>query len=129
MGEISEAAVIFRSLEKGYAVSKPIGENQKYDLLLDMDNKIQRVQVKTARMNGGALTATATSTIRQAGGKYKRIKYKISDIDLFAVYSPDLKKIYMIPATNSYGSNIVLRTEAPKNNQIAKVKWAKDFEF
>lgn len=31
----------------GYIVSVPLSDNQKYDLLVDMDNEIKRVQVKT----------------------------------------------------------------------------------
>jgi hypothetical protein len=54
-GEISEGHVIAYLLKRGYAVSIPFGNNQRYDLILDDGDRLWRVQVKTARMRAGCL--------------------------------------------------------------------------
>lgn len=43
-GEIAEANVIAILLEKGYAISKPLGDNQPYDLVLDKDGLLLKIQ-------------------------------------------------------------------------------------
>ena len=127
-GEISEAAVVLRFLETGKFVSKPVGENQKYDLLIDDGKKISRIQVKTAKVREGYLDASSSSTTLK-DGKYTRTIYNDLDIDFFAVYSPELKKVYLVPVdTNGCRTTIRLRLEMPKNGQIQSIKWAKDFE-
>ena len=40
-------------IEAGYAVSKPFGENQRYDLVIDDGETLARVQVKTGRLRNG----------------------------------------------------------------------------
>lgn len=46
-GDIGVAAAILEFQRKGYAVSIPIGEGLKYDLIVDDGERLQKVQVKT----------------------------------------------------------------------------------
>ena len=52
-----------------------------------------------------------------------------NDVDYFAVYSPDLRKIYLIPIAHVGNSENCLRLVATKNNQEMHVKWAADYEL
>jgi hypothetical protein len=47
-GTATEAVVTGRLLHHGFGVSKPAFGNERYDLILDDDGTLQRVQVKTA---------------------------------------------------------------------------------
>ena len=48
-GNIGLAKALYELQILGYRISIPITENQKYDLICDMDNKLYRVQVKTTK--------------------------------------------------------------------------------
>ena len=47
-GDIGEARAIYEYVKLGYIVSKPINDKAKYDLIIDKDGVLQRVQVKTS---------------------------------------------------------------------------------
>ena len=125
-GEKAEGSVLSRLLARGLTVLKPMGDNQRYDLVLESKGKFYRIQVKKARLHNGVLIADAESSTahRTNGGKQS---YK-GQVEYFAYYYPPLDKIYIIPV-NSLNGSIALRLTPPKNKQIRGVKYAKDFEL
>src|SRR3982074_2145677 len=62
VGDISELRVACALAESGYSVSKPLGENQRYDLIADDGERLQRVQVKTGRIRNGVVVFHCCST-------------------------------------------------------------------
>ena len=52
-----------------------------------------------------------------------------NDVDYFAVHSPDLRKIYLIPIAHVGNTENTLRLVPTKNNQESHVKWAVDYEL
>ncbi|HEY4433318.1 MAG TPA: group I intron-associated PD-(D/E)XK endonuclease, partial [Candidatus Cybelea sp.] len=55
VGDLSEAVVLAELIQAGYKVSLPFGEGQRYDLILDNEGVLSRVQVKTGRLRNGAI--------------------------------------------------------------------------
>lgn len=55
VGDLSELIVALELARAGYSVSMPLGENQRYDLIIDDGDKLSRVQVKTGRLRRGAI--------------------------------------------------------------------------
>lgn len=47
-GELAEARFLAKALDLGFVVSKPFGDNARYDFILDWEGVISRVQVKSA---------------------------------------------------------------------------------
>src|SRR5229473_2644700 len=47
-GELAELEFILKATKKGFPVSKPYGENQRYDVIVDGGIRTWRVQVKTS---------------------------------------------------------------------------------
>ena len=47
-GDVGEARAIYEYVKMGYVVSKPINDKAKYDLIIDTDDGLKRVQVKTS---------------------------------------------------------------------------------
>ena len=128
VGEISEGVVAAHLLRLGYSVSIPFGNNQKYDLVLDMDNKLYRVQVKTGRLVKGVVrfATVARNTING-----KRSSYH-GRADLIMVYCPATSKIYMVPVTEeTNASEMALRVAPPagRSAPLSTIRWAKDYEF
>lgn len=52
-----------------------------------------------------------------------------NDVDYFAVYSPDLRKIYLVPIAHVGNTESCLRLVPAKNNQEKHVKYAADYEL
>ena len=128
VGERSEMAIAAHFVELGYYVASPIGENHRYDLIIeDADENLHRVQCKTGRILNGSVRFNAVSSYahHRKGGKRN---YR-GQIDYFAVYVPKIRKFYLIPVDIVGIIEGVLRLEPTKNNQEKYVRWAKDYEF
>ncbi len=101
----------------GYCVSKPYGEACRYDLLIDDEEKIWRVQVKTGRLRQGAIVfKTYSSRFHRKGGHCR--PYTAKDIDFFGVYCPDLRSGYLVPIEDVRPTSGSLRFYPAKNGSI-----------
>lgn len=126
-GEEAVQRVILRAIQKDIAVSKPILEGSRYDLILDL-GQLKRTQVKYAgRAKNGAISVpTASTTCR---GKKGRV-YAKHEVDLIVAYSPVTGKIYKLPAHLWRGKKAIhLRYAPAKNNQKTGCIQAQDWEF
>lgn len=129
-GERSERRVIAALLAAGYEVLvAPYGENRRYDLVLDLGDRFVRVQTKTARLvpGGGALVA-ATASFAGLGRSRRRIDYR-GQVDVFALYSPDLDRVYLVPVADCPGAEVRLRLVRARNGQQTRVRLASDYEL
>lgn len=122
-GNIGQAAVTLQALKRGYITSVP-NEGAPYDLVIDRKGVLSRVQVKYVTPYKGAVTvkfdATSSKTCTQ--------KYTQADIDAIVAYNAETEETYWIPSSLSTQDTISLRVEAPKNNQMTGIVWAKDFK-
>jgi hypothetical protein len=91
-GEWAEARFLARAVELRFRVAKPWGESAPYDLMVEQDGLIYRVQVKS-------------SMRRPHGGSYpchmpqgKRLAHVVEEIDYVAAYLIPLDLWYIIPA-------------------------------
>lgn len=126
VGELSEAAVLKRVLQLGYSASIPFGNNQRYDLILDAEHKLFKVQIKTAHFYKGCLIF---STCSRNGFTLQRKSYE-GEIDLFLAYASHTDKVYKIPVESASKTSISLRiSQLKRTAPLSTVRWAKDFEF
>lgn len=121
-GDISTARILARFLELGYSVLLPWG-SARYDLALDMGDKLIRVQCKTGRLRKGCVMFNTASNLY--GGR--RIGYT-GDADLFAVYCPDTELVYTVPVAGAATGFMQLRVEVAANPH-PWIRWAKDHEL
>ena len=129
-GELSEAKLLIAFLSCGKSVSKPFGDNQKYDLIID-DGSLKRIQVKTGKLTNGVITANTCRSVGiwKAGKERTREKYTNEQIDAFGIYCPENDKCYIVPLEAISTNEISLRIDPPKNNQLEGIRWAKDYEI
>lgn len=128
-GLVSEAQALTRCLQLGIVVSVPFGNIARYDLLAEFElNVFSRLQVKTGRYDAelGIITTKLYSTDATSRIHFK---YNKSEIDYFIVYCPELDKLYKLPVEEFSTNTLSLRVKETINNQKARVKWAKDYEF
>lgn len=127
VGDRSEAIVLAALVNKGYLVSIPFGENQRYDLLADDGNRILRVQVKTGRLRRDVIAYSCSSSHTHRGGTHARPYF--GQADIIAVYCPQNGKVYLVPEEEFVASRAHLRLTAPVNNQRRGIRWASRFEL
>ena len=121
--DIAESAVITELLKRGFNVLKPIGDRLSYDLAVDVNKKLLRIQVKSAWFYKGAykVDARMTKTNRR---RMIRKYYNENDFDFAIIYIQDLNIFYIMPQSifSSYKSEISLvetakRQRRPKSSE------------
>ena len=127
VGHRSEAAILAELVKRGYRILLPFGVNQRYDLVLDCDGRLLKVQVKTGRLRDGVIRFSAVSTQSNTNGTRRR--HYTGEVDLFIVYCPDNKRVYVIPAREVPRSGMYLRVDPPRNKQTKCVRWARQYEL
>ncbi len=136
LGEYSEIVIAERLLRAGYGVLAPLGDSLRYDLVIeDADGKLWKVQCKTAWLEKGnnseKLRFSASSNhYHYRGGRYNHARrgYR-GQVDYFAVYSPDLDKVYFIPIEQVGATEMTLRLIMPKGRNQHGIKMAEDYEL
>jgi hypothetical protein len=84
-GEITESIVLARLVQWGYECLLPWGHDHRYDIAIDDNGKLVRIQCKTARYieKWGCLEFNTAITYARVGGKphiRKGIKVKLTTL-------------------------------------------------
>jgi len=119
-GDIGVAYAIMHYTRLGYSVSIPISEATKYDLLIDTDNMIHRVQVKTtgsrSRFAEGYIATLCTTGGNKSGiGKKSFIDSQY--VDLVFIYAID-GSLWEFPSAYCHGKTTIALTEYNSNYKI-----------
>lgn len=129
VGERSEAMILAALLRSGYNPLLPaFTDNKRYDFVLDMeDGRFLRVQAKTGRLKrDGAVVAFPTASCQTHRG-HGRQDYR-GQADYFAVYCPELDRIYWVPVDDTASTECWLRLRDTENGQSARIRQASDYE-
>lgn len=127
-GNIIEQRCILKWLEFGFIVSKPIFDNARYDIIVEKNNKLFKIQIKASTWIDETHTAFAFNGYSQhnTGKGNKRMKYTSEEIDYFMTEKEG--NFYLYPAQKAGFAQKILRLEATKANN-PQINWAKDFIF
>lgn len=126
VGDISEAKLKARFIERGYVVLEAVNNGLRYDFVIEQNGRFQRVQAKTARLiDDEYILFSASSKDSSTNGD---VDYR-GDIDLFAVYCPHNDTCYLLDVNTTPLNNCTLRVVPTKNNQRKGIRWAADYEF
>jgi hypothetical protein len=126
IGDISEAMVRARFIEKGYVVLVPQNSALRYDIVVEKDGVFQRVQIKTGRLIKDDVINFHTSSVDST----RKIEvYYQGEIELFAVYCPYNQKVYAMKIQDAPLGTCSMRLKPAKNNQLNGIRWAADYEF
>lgn len=130
VGESSEAAIIARLIQLGYEVLTPYGGGQRYDLVIeDSEERLWRIQCKTARINRDNTVLTFQTSIRNVTGKNRQARNYLGQCDFFAVYCEQLHKVYLVPVNDAGTVSVNLRLAPTQNSQQKNIRWATDYEL
>lgn len=128
--DIAESAVTTELLKRGFRVLQPIGDRLAYDLAVDLQGKLLRLQVKSAWFDSNAkcyvVDARRTKTNRR---RMLRQRYGAGDFDFAIVYLAGLGVFYVMPVSvfSSYGSTITFietdKRQRKPNSSSYRERW------
>jgi hypothetical protein len=133
-GEISELAFALAAARQGFGISRPYGDSERYDIILDSSHispvipnraegavrnllyssirpRLIRVQVKSSTQLQYGLYRV--NTHRRINGR--AVPYKLSEIDFFAAYVIPEDSWFILPLTHILGATAV--TLSPKRRR------------
>ena len=97
-GDLAELKVAADLADRGYRILFPYGEDNDFDLAVEANGSLLRVQVKYTQSNGEVVCVKCTSH-SLTNGKVRRTKrYTADTIDVLAVYDRTSDCIYYVPA-------------------------------
>jgi len=103
-GELAELAFFYIAFKYGFIVSKPYGDSQRYDFLLDSGKTIYRVQVKcsTALLNG----QYHINAHRRVNGR--AVPYTLDEVDFIVAYIVPEDSWFILPLSHVLGITSLL---------------------
>lgn len=124
LGQLAEMMVMTEAVRRHYRVLLPYGEDAPYDLVLERDGLLARVQVKYVRSDGRVIQVRCRST-----NNWATHKYSSQEIDAIATYDHTTDAIYLVRSHEfADGMSVLhLRLAPSRNNQVSGVRWASDF--
>ena len=123
-GNAAEAAVMSALVGRGYRVLVPFGDGHPYDLAVDADGVLVRVQCKSGWRRGGCVIFNSRSTDHGAGPRPYTGR-----ADVFGVYYRETETVYAVPVTDVAAHEGRLRIEPALNNQTRGTRLAADYEL
>jgi hypothetical protein len=127
-GNKAEAIVLSEFVKREFAVLIPFGDNEKYDLVVEINGCFKSVQVKKGACRNGCLVADLRYKV---GSKRVKSEKYFGKIDLIAIWCEENNKVYVFDL-NKFGNKSFarLRLEKPKNNScISTIIWAEQYEI
>lgn len=127
VGDRANGCVLAALLRVKDAVLLPFGDGLRYDLVFEEGGRFFRVQSKHGVIRGNAVRFRACSSTGK--GAHKVVRDYRGDVEFFGVYVSESGKTYLVPVEAVGISVATLRLGHTKNNQTARVKWARDYEI
>ena len=126
-GAITEQKCFLKCSEHGFIVSKPLFDNVRYDFLLDINNKIYKIQVKTchsSKTNNGFVFNCYSQ--HSTGNGNKRMKYTNEEIDYFMTEFDGIFYLYPVP---EQGISVKTLRTTSDNPRVKNIDYAEDYIF
>ena len=131
-GNVAEAGVIFHAVKAGVRVLTPVAEHGPYDAVIEVGERLLRIQVKSGKLSdtGDVVVARLSRCRRGPTGGYIVRKYSADEIDAFAIYCAELDRCYLVPADEVIQQSMIyLRLDEPRNGQRASLRFAAEYEL
>ena len=130
LGDLGESYAIMKFTQTQAIVSKPLTNNARYDLIIEKNSKLYRVQVKTTNAIKDGKMEFATKTTNYSKGSWKSKAYTHDEVDLFFLYCAENNWCGLyIPTEQEIPQTLTIRLDPPKNNQKIGIRLANDYNF
>jgi hypothetical protein len=98
-GELAEMMFMVKAAQKGFATAKPYGDSRRYDFIVDVGNRLWRVQVKSS--SAKECGSYQVNLQRNLNGEV--VEYDASEIDFVVAYVMPCDAWFVIPVEAIYG--------------------------
>jgi len=117
-GELAETMFMVKAARKGFATAKPYGDSRRYDFILDVGQRLWRVQVKSS----SALQYGSYMVNLQRNANGDVVPYDASEIDFVVAYVMPCDAWFVIPVEAIYGrqSAKLCRHGNPRSGRLGK---------
>jgi len=124
-GDVNELQCILDFQKRGFYCSIPFSGSCRYDLVVDINNNLYRIQCKSSvyHQEDGTLRM---STTRQTTNTQKTTKYSYSKEEIDYFYTSWKEYSFLIPVEEA-STEKYLRVEPPKNGIQATMSIAHDY--
>lgn len=127
-GDVAELAVAMDLRRQGHKVAFPFGENWDADLLVEVDDAVQRVQVKHTMSDGVTVEVRCYTQTIVAGRSRATRTYTRRTVDWLAVFDATTSTCFYLPAREFEGrTRLHIRYEPCARNRRKDVRKAEDF--
>jgi len=117
-GELAEMMFMVKAAQKGFATAKPYGDSRRYDFIVDVGQRLWRVQVKSS--SAKQYGSYQVNLQRNANGEV--IAYDPSEIDFVVAYVMPCDAWFVIPVEAIYGRKTAKMClhENPRSGKLGK---------
>lgn len=122
IGNIGEHLAIVELLKLGAQVSRPLGDNSRYDLIVDINGKLLTVQVKSNNQTNKdyvEFLLTSKNVLTQVSSTY--------DVDMFILVDITNSFVYAVFNSKEINKSLRLRYTQTSSGNTTKVKYAIDY--
>ena len=98
-GDIAEQRVILEALKRNWGVSIPVGDRLPYDLVMDVDGTLLKIQVKSAWYD--AAKENYVTDVRRSLTNQRSIKHRSyfpKDFDFGIILLEEIDVFYILPS-------------------------------
>ena len=124
IGHIAEIAFLLECANRKITVSIPYGDNARYDFIVDINNKLLKVQVKHMKDKGKYYSFATRSTDWNS----KIFKNYKDDVDYIFAYCKDDKNYVLVPVSKITQSSMTIRKHNAISTQIKKMNIIEDYQ-
>ena len=126
-GDIAEMIAQLYFLERNYSVSVPVGDNDKYDFIVDTGDKLLKIQVKSGNIKDDRMVIELSTRTHSSGSKNNRTqvnKYNDGDFDWLVAVDVASKQCYFIPPEKSINKTQITLRLGTRNVNNPNINWA-----
>lgn len=127
---MAELAIAADLSARGYRIAIPYGEDSDYDLIVERDGMLERVQVKYVESDGRVVQAQCYSNSLTNGKVIRKKHYTARTIDWLAIFDATTRRCFYVPASElgEGRTSISLRLVPTANNQRIGIRDARNYE-
>jgi hypothetical protein len=128
-GDLAELRVAADLLARGHRIAIPYGEDWDYDLIVEREGRLDRVQVKHAVSDGRVVPVRCRSLSLTAGRVRAEKRYTAREIDWLAVWDATTDRVFYVPAAELASGRAILhlRLVPARNGQRRGIRDARDY--
>ena len=127
-GNIGEAKCLAKMVELGVPVCLPFGDNERYDMIIERNGKLEKIQIKYSSQQeneGSIVFKTASSANHTTNKHYSTYE---NDVDAFLLYNALTDEVYYVPMEIiGTKKTLTMRMQPSKNGQIKNCLFTSDY--